>query len=79
MKHNIRLFCVLLAILLFACSSEAFADGGRSPVEITEIMASNRSTVQAQDGSFPDWVCQTTETERRPTCFLILMSRHMAV
>ena len=56
MKHNIRLFCVLLAILLFACSSEAFADGGRSPVEITEIMASNRSTVQAQDGSFPDWI-----------------------
>ena len=56
MKHNIRLFCVLLAILLFACSSEAFADGGRSPVEISEIMASNRSTVQAQDGSFPDWI-----------------------
>ena len=56
MKHSIRLFCVLLAILLFACSSEAFADGGRSPVEISEIMASNRSTVQAQDGSFPDWI-----------------------
>ena len=56
MKHGIRFFCLLSAILLLICASEAFADEGTPSVEISEIMASNRSTVQAQDGSFPDWI-----------------------
>lgn len=55
-KHGIRLLGLLLAVLLFACPSEASADSGRTPVEISEIMASNRSTLQAQDGGFPDWI-----------------------
>ena len=56
MKTGFRVLFTLLVIAVAIGSPRAMAADRKSPIEISELMASNRSTIQAQDGSFPDWV-----------------------
>ena len=47
---------VLLGFLLVAGASVAGAENTAGTVEISEMMVSNHCTIQAEDGSFPDWI-----------------------
>ena len=56
MKKSIFGISILLILLLLSGPNVARAENGGRSIEISELMASNRCTLQAEDGSFPDWV-----------------------
>ena len=56
MKNWLHILVGLFIMTLFFGSGEARADGRESPIEISEITTSNRSTLRTEDGSYPDWV-----------------------
>lgn len=56
MKKSIFGISILLILLLLSGPNAARAENGGRSIEISELMASNRCTLQAEDGSFPDWV-----------------------